>query len=103
MILGDHDRRNTEAAQITLTIERVFIRQDFVKKTFNNDIALIKLNRDVQIVGDKKTLINISFRSNFPLISGQCASLPQTVVTMVRTPPWWGGASWGRGASQQTS
>jgi len=48
LILGDHDRRHDDQDQQTLTIERVFIRQDFVKKTFNNDIALIKLNRDVQ-------------------------------------------------------
>ena len=37
LILGDHDRRHTEPAQETLTIERVFIRPDFVKKTFNKD------------------------------------------------------------------
>jgi len=47
LILGDHDRRQTEPAQETHTIERVFIRPDFVKKTFNNDIALIKLSREV--------------------------------------------------------
>ena len=49
LILGDHDRRHDDQDQQTLTIEKVFIRQDFVKKTFNNDIALIKLNRDVGI------------------------------------------------------
>ena len=48
LILGDHDRRHTEPAQETLTIETVFIRPDFVKKTFNNDLALIKLNREVR-------------------------------------------------------
>jgi len=48
LILGDHDRRHTEDAQETLTIDQVFIRPDFVKKTFNNDLALIKLNREVQ-------------------------------------------------------
>jgi hypothetical protein len=47
LILGDHDRRHTEPAQETVTIETVFIRPDFVKKTFNNDLALIKLNREV--------------------------------------------------------
>ena len=29
-------------------IDRVFIHPNFVKKTFNNDIALIKLNRPVR-------------------------------------------------------
>ena len=48
LILGDHDRRHTEDAQETLTIAQVFIRPDFVKKTFNNDLALIKLNREVR-------------------------------------------------------
>lgn len=47
LILGDHDRRSVEEAQETRTIEQVFIMNGFVKKTFNNDIALIKLNREV--------------------------------------------------------
>jgi len=47
LILGDHDRRENEPAQETRTIEEIFIRQNFVKKTFNNDIALLKLNREV--------------------------------------------------------
>ena len=49
MILGDHDRRKVEAGQETRTIARVFIRPDFVKKTFNNDIALLRLNREVRL------------------------------------------------------
>lgn len=46
-MIGDHDRRQTEQFQETRTIEKVFIRNDFVKRTFNNDIALIKLTREV--------------------------------------------------------
>lgn len=48
LILGDHDRRHLEANQETRFIERVFIRPDFVKATFNNDIALIKMDQEVQ-------------------------------------------------------
>jgi len=48
LIIGDHDRRKTEPHQITRTIAKVFIRDDFVKRTFNNDIALIKLNREIE-------------------------------------------------------
>merc|ERR1712061_130635 len=48
LVIGDHDRTETEPFQEIRTIERVFIRPDFVKRTFNNDIALIKLNRKLQ-------------------------------------------------------
>jgi len=47
LVIGDHDRRQTEQFQETRTIEKVFIRNDFVKRTFNNDIALIKLTREI--------------------------------------------------------
>ena len=46
-MIGDHDRTETEPFQEIRTIDRVFIRPDFVKRTFNNDIALIKLNREL--------------------------------------------------------
>ena len=47
LIIGDHDRKKQEPHQQLRTISKVFIRPDFVKRTFNNDIALIKLNREV--------------------------------------------------------
>ena len=49
LVIGDYDRRQTEQFQETRTIEKVFIRNDFVKRTFNNDIALIKLKREVSM------------------------------------------------------
>jgi len=48
LILGDHDRRRNSGNQVTRLIDRVFIHPNFVKKTFNNDIALIKMNRPVE-------------------------------------------------------
>jgi len=48
IVLGDHDRRRKSQVQVTRTIERVFIHAQFVKKTFNNDIALIKLSQPVK-------------------------------------------------------
>jgi len=48
LIIGDHDRKKQEPHQQLRTISKVFIRPDFVKRTFNNDIALIKLNREVE-------------------------------------------------------
>ena len=47
LVIGDHDRRKQETFQEIRTIDKVFIRPDFVKRTFNNDIALLKLNRKV--------------------------------------------------------
>ena len=47
LVIGDHNRKQNEKFQETRTIEKVFIRTDFVKRTFNNDIALIKLKREV--------------------------------------------------------
>ena len=47
LVIGDHNRKQEERFQETRTIEKVFIRTDFVKRTFNNDIALIKLKREV--------------------------------------------------------
>jgi len=47
LILGDHDRRHDEAHQQLKLIEKVFIHPHFVKKTFNNDIALIKIKGEV--------------------------------------------------------
>lgn len=47
LVIGDHDRRKQEPFQEIRTIDKVFIRPDFVKRTFNNDIALVKLNREV--------------------------------------------------------
>jgi len=47
LILGDHDRRHNEAHQELRFIEKVFINPHFVKKTFNNDIALIKMKSKV--------------------------------------------------------
>jgi len=47
LIIGDHDRTIHESRQETRYIRQVFIRPDFEKKTFNNDIALIKLDREV--------------------------------------------------------
>ena len=49
-MIGDHDRRKTEPSQQIRTIDKVYIRHDFVKRTFNNDIALIKLKGEVSIV-----------------------------------------------------
>ena len=46
-MIGDHNRKSSEQHEETRTIEEVFIRRDFVKRTFNNDIALIKLKREV--------------------------------------------------------
>jgi len=48
LILGDHDRRRDEAHQQQRLIERVFIHPNFVKKTFNNDIALVKMRSEVE-------------------------------------------------------
>lgn len=48
LILGDHNRRIKSAHQVTRTIDRVFLHEGFVKKTFNNDIALIRLNAEVE-------------------------------------------------------
>lgn len=48
LILGDHDRRDEEKWQELRLIERVIIHPQFVKKTFNNDIALIKMNRNIE-------------------------------------------------------
>jgi len=47
LILGDHDRRRDEAHQELRLIEKVFIHPNFVKKTFNNDIALLKMKGEV--------------------------------------------------------
>ena len=47
LVIGDHNRKSNEQHEETRTIEEVFIRRDFVKRTFNNDIALIKLKREV--------------------------------------------------------
>lgn len=47
LVIGDHNRKRDEKFQETRTIEKVFIRTDFVKRTFNNDIALIKLKREI--------------------------------------------------------
>ena len=93
LILGDHDRRHTEPAQETLTIETVFIRPDFVKKTFNNDLALIKLNREVRKRNMFQVLLKLHFRFNFlnQSVLFVC-QLPIEVITG-RTPPWLGGES----------
>jgi len=48
LIIGDHDRRINESRQETRYIQQVFIRPDFEKATFNNDIALILMDREVQ-------------------------------------------------------
>jgi len=48
LVIGDHDRRKQEPFQEIRTIHKVFIRPDFVKRTFNNDIALIKINREIE-------------------------------------------------------
>ena len=47
LVIGDHDRKKTEQFQEVHTIEKILIRNDFVKRTFNNDIALIKLKREI--------------------------------------------------------
>jgi hypothetical protein len=100
LILGDHDRRHTDPAQETLTIETVFIRPDFVKKTFNNDLALIKLNREVRKGILFQVLQKEYFRFNFLNTSGLFVCQPLIEVITGRTPPWLGGASLGRGVSQ---
>ena len=100
LILGDHDRRHTDPAQETLTIETVFIRPDFVKKTFNNDLALIKLNREVRKRNMYQVLFKLHFRFNFLNRSGLSVCQPRIEVITGRTPPWLGGASLGRGGSQ---
>ena len=93
LILGDHDRRHTEPAQETLTIETVFIRPDFVKKTFNNDLALIKLNREVGRRIIFKVQRKVHFRFNFLHPSGLFVCRPRIKITTDRTPPWLVGAS----------
>jgi hypothetical protein len=100
LILGDHDRRHTEPAQETLTIETVFIRPDFVKKTFNNDLALIKLNREVERSIIFQVQRKVHFRFNFLNPFGPSVCQPRIEVITGRTPPWLGGASSGRGVSQ---
>ena len=52
-MIGDHNRKDNEQNEETRTIEEVFIRRDFVKRTFNNDIALIKLKREVNRAQNK--------------------------------------------------
>jgi len=48
LVLGDHDRRHQEEDQQQRLIEKVFLNPHFVKKTFNNDIALIKMKGEVE-------------------------------------------------------
>jgi len=47
LIIGDHDRRQLSPHQQTRYINRVTIHPQFVKRTFNNDIALILMDRPV--------------------------------------------------------
>ena len=39
------------------TVDRVFIHAQFVKKTFNNDIALIKLNQPVSSSSTNRSVV----------------------------------------------
>jgi hypothetical protein len=100
LILGDHDRRHTDPAQEKLTIETVFIRPDFVKKTFNNDLALIKLNREVERSIIFQVHKKVHFRFNFLNPFGLSVCQQQIEVIMGRIPLLLGGASLGRGVSQ---
>jgi len=48
LTLGDHNRGTRSQQQQLKLIEKVFVHPHFVKKTFNNDIALIKMRGEVE-------------------------------------------------------
>jgi len=70
LILGDHDRRKKTEFKITRLVGEVFLRPDFEKKTFNNDLALVKLTDP-----------------NFPRLCALFACPPLTGATMGTPPP----------------
>ncbi|XP_023337337.1 trypsin-1 [Eurytemora carolleeae] len=47
LVLGDHDRNLRGPGQTYRTVANTFIHDNFEKKTFNNDIALIKMNSPI--------------------------------------------------------
>lgn len=51
LVIGDHDRRSLSSVQQTRYVGQVHIHPGFEKRTFNNDIALIMMDREVQFSG----------------------------------------------------
>ena len=49
MILGKHDIIKNETTQVNFTVIEVVKHQDFDNKTFQNDIALFKLDSPVTV------------------------------------------------------
>lgn len=48
VVLSDHDRNSVERVIITRRVAALFQHKDFNKDTYNNDIAIMELDRPVQ-------------------------------------------------------
>ena len=56
MTVGDHHLRRDEKSKIDVDVMKIFVHQDYNDRKITNDIALVKLDKEVEIGPSVRTL-----------------------------------------------